>query len=552
MFYKNINKIEFVVTFALVLGVVSPVMANGIENDSILVEFPIVQTEQEIDEPAIKTKKIVPVPEIKKEKEVVREVNVKEVITPKKEDASVKVELITDVTSDVKEIKIEEEKIEKTVEEVIAPDFDAETQDIFDETLEIKETSQETKNEFDDLFNESIEVPVVEEVVAIKVEENVENVNDIEAIADELSEEEGLSAEVFNDTSEELASEGEELVDGLAMDSDLIENLDNNVFKQMSDIEKHNALLNLQLKRESIKNEIEAIKAKRRMAIDEENEKKEEAKRKQIEWEQAQEELKLEAERKKKEMELQLKKQKEHSILKEYREQALEKDKKWIERIKEVQEKSDKTISEQKALAEDFKTKLDSLNKTAIDRNIAIRKLKKKINEEQKRLEKMEREITSREERLARQVAEANAKDKKGANPFAKKKTLTREERIKLKPIEDLYAVLEVKGTGEDLIAKLISKKGKTFYVKIGTILKSGHEVIQISKTFVRVEYGGLIEDITFPAGGVLDKEPNSGNSTKTNRTTKRSSSNSAVSAKMKSVNTMNDVPEIRDSMLVK
>ena len=58
----------------------------------------------------------------------------------------------------------------------------------------------------------------------------------------------------------------------------LLDQIDNKLFSQMSDLEKQTALLTLELRREKIKNEIAAIKAQRQKAHEEEEAKKAEAK----------------------------------------------------------------------------------------------------------------------------------------------------------------------------------------------------------------------------------------------------------------------------------
>ena len=59
----------------------------------------------------------------------------------------------------------------------------------------------------------------------------------------------------------------------------------------MSDLEKQTTLLNLELKKERVQNEIAAVKAQRLKAQQEEEARKEEEERKRIEWENEQERL---------------------------------------------------------------------------------------------------------------------------------------------------------------------------------------------------------------------------------------------------------------------
>ena len=87
-------------------------------------------------------------------------------------------------------------------------------------------------------------------------------------------------------------------------------------------------------------------------------------------------------------------------------------------------------------------------------------------------------------------------------NPFLNKEDTT--------PANELYAVTEVRGTANKLVAKLVTADGNSFFVKRGTALGSGHTVDEITKTYVKLEINGKYEYIGFPAGGVLEKEPTS------------------------------------------
>lgn len=51
-----------------------------------------------------------------------------------------------------------------------------------------------------------------------------------------------------------------------------------------------------------------------------------------------------------------------------------------------------------------------------------------------------------------------------------------------------MYAVMEIRGQGGELIAKLINQDGSPFYVKKGTTLQSGHVIDEITTTYVRAE----------------------------------------------------------------
>ena len=70
-----------------------------------------------------------------------------------------------------------------------------------------------------------------------------------------------------------------------------------------------------------------------------------------------------------------------------------------------------------------------------------------------------------------------------------------------------MYAVTEIRGKGDELIARLINKAGTAFYVKKGTTLQSGHVVDKITTTFVMAEKNGDRQYLYFSAGGILPTE---------------------------------------------
>ena len=69
-------------------------------------------------------------------------------------------------------------------------------------------------------------------------------------------------------------------------------------------------------------------------------------------------------------------------------------------------------------------------------------------------------------------------------------------------------AVMEIRGQGGELIAKLINQDGSPFYVKKGTTLQSGHVIDEITTTYVRAEKAGAKDYLYFAAGGILPLEP--------------------------------------------
>ena len=73
--------------------------------------------------------------------------------------------------------------------------------------------------------------------------------------------------------------------------------------------------------------------------------------------------------------------------------------------------------------------------------------------------------------------------------------------------LDELYAVLEIRGQNGELVAKLINQDEASFYVKKGTLLQSGHAIEDITSTYVQAQKDGVREYLYFAAGGILPKE---------------------------------------------
>ena len=70
------------------------------------------------------------------------------------------------------------------------------------------------------------------------------------------------------------------------------------------------------------------------------------------------------------------------------------------------------------------------------------------------------------------------------------------------------YAIMEITGHADDLTAKLINEDGDIFDVKVGTTLRNGYTIDEITKTFIGAVKDNDKDYLYFSAGGILDREP--------------------------------------------
>ncbi len=282
------------------------------------------------------------------------------------------------------------------------------------------------------------------------------------------------------------------------IDIKVIDDVEDAVFDQMSDLEKQTAILNLELKKEKVKSDIESLKAIQEKARQEEQARKDEAKRKIQEWENAEKRKILQEQQKLKELELAYEKERQEKLLNSYKTKMLEEKQDFIssraDAFKEIAELRD----ERQKLINDFKARfmqLTELTDKATSEAIRIR------DNYAKTVSDLQTQIS---------ILKARLETEDSQNPFANEEKKAEEEELQQKGVKlnDMYAIMEIRGQGDVLTAKLINESGTPFLVKVGTALQSGHVIDEITPTYVRADKDGKKDYLYFSAGGILDKEP--------------------------------------------
>ena len=285
--------------------------------------------------------------------------------------------------------------------------------------------------------------------------------------------------------------------------------LDDNVFSTMSNLEKQTAVLDLELRREKVKNEIEAIKNQRKLAVEQEQEKQETKRREKIEWEKAQEAKVVTEQQKLREMDIAFEKVRQEKLLNSYKNKMLEENQKWVASNAHVYEQIENLRQENQRILQDSKNKLSSLKTAIIQAGSKAAEVKAAY---QRNVADLQTQITVLKARIEAQEKELMAKQ----NPFAEGEdgengvnagvggTAQTTQELRL---ADMYAVMEIRGQNGELIAKLINQDGNPFYVRKGTSLQSGHIVDEITSTYVRADKNGIKDYLYFAAGGVLPLE---------------------------------------------
>ena len=282
----------------------------------------------------------------------------------------------------------------------------------------------------------------------------------------------------------------------------LLDQIDNQLFSQMSDLEKQTALLTLELRREKIKNEIAAIKAQREKALEEEELKKEEKDRKRIEWEKEQEAKILREKKALMEATAKMERLRQEKILKAYKETMLKEKQEWIKNNGKLYEQIKNFESDRKKLIDNLKTKMTHISSLA---NKAQKEAETAKDNYQREIKNLQTQISILKSRLETEIAE---KKNDKTNPFAQPEVVVAATEEGLPKLAKEYAIMEIRGKGENLTAKLINKDGDSFMVRNGTVLQTGHRIDEITQTYVRAEINGMKDYLYFAAGGILEKEP--------------------------------------------
>ncbi|MBR1605356.1 MAG: hypothetical protein IJ660_04535 [Alphaproteobacteria bacterium] len=291
---------------------------------------------------------------------------------------------------------------------------------------------------------------------------------------------------------------------GASFGDKIMNQVKEDLFSQMADIEKQTGLLSLELKRERIKNEIAAMKAQRQRAKDEEKERELQRKRAQEEWEKEQERKLLIEQRKLKELSIKYEKLRQERVLKAYKETMLKNNQEWIDYNARLYNQLVKEEEAQKELLSRQKEYLKNITSSIERANMAAKAAKEKYTKE---ITTLQTQVAVLKSKLEAEKKAFEESKQTGPNPFALVDITEDEEAPKAK-ISDEYAIMEISGKGEVLVAKLINKNGGTFMVKPGTILNTGHVIEEITQTYITADRNGVKDYLYFSAGGILDKEP--------------------------------------------
>ncbi len=319
----------------------------------------------------------------------------------------------------------------------------------------------------------------------------------------------------------------------------------NELFNQMSDIEKQTTLLTLELKREKIRNEVEAAKAVREQAEREKQAMEEAKQRQQEEWKKDQEAKVIREQTALKQKEIELEKVKQRKALTAYMNSMLEQKQLWIDETGKLREEIENLKQENKEIRSAYKQ--DLANITEGTKQILADAETAKNNHD-----RIVASLTAQNTQLKKRIeADAEAARNGGRVVSANGENVAdgsgsvADSLITPINIAKEYAIMDITGKGEDLLVKLINKAGDSFTAKVGTVLQTGHMVEEIKPNYVQFDRNGL-KDFLYISSSTMETEPGDNNGASLNGQT--------TQATPPSVNLVSEgtLPSISDGMFVK
>ena len=280
----------------------------------------------------------------------------------------------------------------------------------------------------------------------------------------------------------------------------ILSRVDNDLFNQMSEIEKQTTLLNLELKREEVKNRIDALKAQRERAKQEELDREAEREKKARDEELQRQKALLQEQMRLKEKEMELEKIRQAKILTEYMNETLISNQEWVETNGKLTAQIKDLQDERKALIAEIEKKLEGVAKktaeTVENAEATHLSYERKVSMLNKQIDGLKKIISEKENALQNAT---NSID----NPFANSDMID-EDAIDM---SKEYAIMDITGKGDNIVAKIVSQDGTTFTVRTGSVLKGGEVVTKITENYITFDNHGA-KSFLYTGGTVLQYEP--------------------------------------------
>ncbi|MBR5154648.1 MAG: hypothetical protein IKW58_02875 [Alphaproteobacteria bacterium] len=297
----------------------------------------------------------------------------------------------------------------------------------------------------------------------------------------------------------------------------VLSQLDDDLFTQMSEIEKSMTLLTLELKREKIRNEIEAQKAIRQKNADDLERQKSEYRLKELERKKQIEAELLAAKQNLLDKEQLFEIMKQRKLLNAYMNQMLIEQQEWLKEKEALYAHIASLEQEKKDLIKSFKKRIDKvLDASAKNIQVAeaakanfervVKNLKARNEQLRKRVEADAKIIKNAKNMYIQSQSIEELKDKNAANrslaemnanamAMAALEAAEASEASASADMEKLsskYALLGITGRAGSMSIEIIGADGQPISLKIGSSLPTGHVVKEIGSDYAKFARDGL------------------------------------------------------------
>ena len=398
--------------------------------------------------------------------------------------------------------------------------------------------TSETKNSAEDKANPSVSLVspskpnIAEGVKDVKAEPKANDADlksdfdfDLKMKSINASQPVTTSPSVENNVQTEEAVVSEDLPKDIQYKSSPMENLGNSIlsqmdedlFTQMSEIEKSTTLLTLELKREKIRNEIEAQKAIRQKNKDDIERQKSEQRLKEFERKKQIEAEVLVAKQNLLDREQLFEILKQRKLLNAYMNQMLLNQQEWLREKEALYAQMEAIEQEKKDLIKLFKQRIDKVLE-ASHKNIqvaeaaranferVVKNLKARNEQLRKRVEADAKIIKNAKNMYIQSQSIEELKDKNAANKAlaetnaalalaaleAEKEAEEESEEVQeIEKISSKYALLKIAGRAGAMSIEVIDVEGVPLTLRLGSTLPTGHVVKEIGADFAKFSRDG-------------------------------------------------------------
>ncbi|MCM1324556.1 MAG: hypothetical protein NC218_10570, partial [Acetobacter sp.] len=300
--------------------------------------------------------------------------------------------------------------------------------------------------------------------------------------------------------------------------NNILSQMDDDLFSQMSEIEKSTTLLTLELRREKIRNEIEAQKAIRQKAFDDLERQKEEAKLRDLEKKKQIEAKVLQEKQVLVDKQQMLEVLKQRKLLNAYMNSMLISQQNWLKEKENLYAQLAAAEQEKKELTELFKAKIEKLVDVSVqhiqadeaakaDFERVIKSLKARNEQLRKRIEADAKIIKNAQNSLylkSQSIEELQHKNA-AAEAAASQTTATAvAETIETDEMDEdttlpsklsaQYAILGITGRADAMSIEVIDVNGQPISLKVGSTLPSGHVLKDIGSDYAMFTRNGVDE----------------------------------------------------------